>query len=455
MTAASTKTEQSPRIEGMDQLVAWFRDACTPASAWRVGLEHEKFGLLRESGRAIGYGGPRGIERILQLFVERHGWQPVVDGDHVIELSRNTASITLEPGGQLELSGAPKSTVHEICAELQVHLRQAEAIGDELQIDWIGLGAHPTCTADEIELMPKPRYEIMNRYLPTRGKHAVDMMRRTCTIQASFDFSDEADCAEKLRLAMALSPVVAAMFANSPVSAGMHNGYLSERVSYWQDCDPDRCGLFPEVFQESWDFRRHVDRILDTPMFFIRRGGKLIDYTGRSFREFIAKGLDGHVATMADFELHLSTLFPEARLKKVIEVRGADAGGPKMLCALPSLWKGILYDAGARKDAWALVGAWSYEERVSVWRDVARRALDAEVRGTRLLDIAQDLLRISQASLRRQACLSRKGNDESFYLSEIERLLFEERRSPATKVLELWQGPWRGDVRKLVEYARY
>jgi glutamate--cysteine ligase len=452
---ASTEEANSPRIEQIEQLTQWFEDACTPPERWRVGLEHEKFGLHRESGRAVGYGGPRGIERVLRLFVERHGWRPVVDGGHVIELARSDASITLEPGGQLELSGSPKETVHEICAELQVHLRQAKAVGETLEIDWIGLGAHPTCTADEIELMPKRRYEIMNGYLPRRGKHAVDMMRRTCTIQASFDFSDEADCAEKLRLAMALSPVVAAIFANSPVSAGVHRGFLSERVAYWQDTDPDRCGLFPEVLEDGWSFRRHVDRILDTPMFFIRRGGRLLDYSGRSFRDFLAHGLDGHTATIADFELHMSTLFPEARLKRVIEVRGADAGGPDMLCAIPALWKGVLYDPAARRAAWALVAPWSYEERVAVWHDVARRALDAEVRGTRLLEIAQELLRISQGGLRRQGRISRRGNDETYYLREVERLLFEEKRCPAAKVLELWEGPWHHDVRKLVEYARY
>jgi glutamate--cysteine ligase len=447
--------EKSPIVEDVEQLVEWFRAACVPEKRWRVGLEHEKFGLLRETGRAIGYAGPRGIERVFELFTERHGWQPVQDGGHVIALTRNGASITLEPGGQLELSGAPKPTVHDICAELHAHLRQAKAVGEALEIDWIGLGAHPTCSADEIEWMPKPRYEIMRRYLGTRGRHAWDMMKRTCTIQASFDFSDEADCAEKMRLAMGLSPIVSAIFANSPVSAGEHRGWLSERCYYWQHCDSDRCGLFVEVFEEDWGFRRYVERILDTPMFFIRRQGQLIDLAGRSFRDLLTRGIDGHRATIADFELHMTTLFPEARLKRVLEVRGADAGGPKMLCAVPALWKGILYDAKARKEAWSLVERWTAEERVQLWRDVARAALSAEVRGVSVLELAQELLRISQGGLRRQKKISRRGNDETFYLTEVERLLFEERRSPAEQILDLWRGPWGGDVRKLLEYARY
>jgi glutamate--cysteine ligase len=280
-------------------------------------------------------------------------------------------------------------------------------------------------------------------------------MKRTCTIQASFDFSDEADCAEKMRLAMGLSPIASAIFANSPVSAGEHRGRLSERCYYWQHCDRDRCGLFAEVFEEDWGFRRYVERILDTPMFFIRRQGKLIDLAGRSFRELSTRGIDGHRASVADFELQMTTLFPEARLKRVIEVRGADAGGPKMLCAVPALWKGILYDAQARKEAWSLVESWTAEERVQVWRDVARAALSAEVRGVSVLELAQELLRISQGGLRRQKKISRRGNDETFYLTEVERLLFEERRSPAGQILDLWRGPWGGDVRKLLEYARY
>lgn len=447
--------ETSPLIEDIDQLVEYFRASCKPEAEWRVGLEHEKFGLLRESGRAIGYEGRRGIRRVFELFVERYGWSPVEDGGVVIALAHGKSHITLEPGGQLELSGAPKPTVHDICAELQVHLRQAKAVGELLEIDWIGLGAHPTCTADEIDWMPKPRYAIMRRYLPTRGRHAVDMMKRTCTVQASFDFSDERDCAEKMRLAMAISPVVTAIFANSAVSAGRHGGFLSERIHYWQHTDPDRCGIFPEVFEAGWGFRTYVERVLDTPMFFIRRAGRYVDYAGRSFRDFLERGFDGHRATMADFELHLSTLFPEVRLKRVIEVRGADAGGPSLLCALPAFWKGLLYDAQARKEVAALVAGWSHEDVSALWADVARRALDAVIRGTRVLEVARELLRISQAGLRRQKRISRRGNDETFYLSEVERLLFEEGRCPAARVLELWNGPWSGDVRRLVEYARY
>jgi glutamate--cysteine ligase len=226
-------------------------------------------------------------------------------------------------------------------------------------------------------------------------------------------------------------------------------------MSYWQATDPDRCGMFPEVFEEGFGFRRYVERILDTPMFFIRRGGKLIDYAGRSFREFLRSGFDGHTATMADFELHTSTLFPEARLKRVIEVRGADAGGPNMLCALPALWKGILYDAESLRAAEALIRGWMQRERVALWRDAARLALDASIRGTSVLELAQEVFRLSEAGLRRQKRISRRGNDEAFYLSEVRRLLLEEKRAPAGRILEQWQGPWKGDVRKLVEYARY
>ena len=445
----------SPKIEDTEQLVDWFRASCTPQARWRVGLEHEKFGLTRDTAEALPYEGPRGIQRVLQLFAERHGWSPIFEGPNVIALAKDNASITLEPGGQLELSSSPQRSVHEICVELNQHLREAKAIGEELGIDWVGLGAHPTALEPQIPWMPKQRYRIMGRYLPTRGGHAVDMMKRTCTVQASYDYESEADCAEKMRLAMALSPVAVAIFANSPVSAGRHNGYLSERAAYWQDMDPDRCGIFPEVFEAGWGFRQYVERILDTPMFFIERGGTLIDYGGRSFREFVTRGLDGHVATMADFELQLSTLFPEARLKRVIEVRGADAGPTNMLCALPALWKGILYDAQARKDAWTLVERWSQAERTALWADVSHHALDARIGGTRLLDIAQALLRIAQASLKRQACLSPRGNDETYYLQGMDHYLFEEERCPGAGLLEKWRGEWAGDVRQLIAASRY
>lgn len=451
--------EDSPLIVDDEQLVEWFRAACTPQPQWRVGLEHEKFGLWRagspQAHRSPTYEGPRGIRRVLELFIERYGWAPIYEGDAIIELRRDGASITLEPGGQLELSGSPHGTVHEICSELQTHMTEAKAIGDLLQLDWVGLGVHPTSLEPDVPWMPKGRYKIMGRYLPTRGRHALDMMKRTCTIQASFDYADEADCAEKMRLAMGLSPIVVAIFANSPVSAGEHRGYLCERAAYWQEMDPDRCGIFPEVFEEGWGFHSHVARILDTPMFFIKRDGVLIDYGGRSFREFLAHGLDGHRATMADFELQMSTLFPEARLKRVIEVRGADTGGPHMLCALPALWKGILYDAQARREAWQLCAAWTQEDRVRLWADVAHLATEARVRGTRLLDLAQQLLRISQAGLVRQNCISRRGNDETFYLVKMEQWLFQEERSPAAALLEQWRGPWAGSVERLIEATRY
>lgn len=446
---------QSAKIEDVEQLVDWFRESCTPKAQWRVGLEHEKFGLTRDGAQPLTYEGPRGIERVLTLFSERFGWKKHFEGEHVIALDKDEASITLEPGGQLELSSSPQASVHEICVELHRHLREAKLIGDELGIDWVAVGAHPTELEPQVPWMPKQRYRIMGRYLPTRGGHALDMMKRTCTVQASFDYESEEDCAEKMRLAMALSPVAVAIFANSPISARRHNGYLSERAAYWQDMDPDRCGIFPEVFEAGWGFRQYVERVLDTPMFFIERGGTLIDYSGRSFREFVERGLDGHVATMADFELQLSTLFPEARLKRVIEVRGADSGPPDMLCALPALWKGILYDAQARRDAWALVDGWSQPARVALWADVSRNALEATINGERLLEIAQALLRISQASLVRQACISPRGNDETFYLQRMERYLFEERTCPGAVALARWRGEWNGDVHELIEASRY
>jgi glutamate--cysteine ligase len=455
MSGAIQETGPSPVIEDLEQLVEWFRSACRPEAEWRVGLEHEKFGLLRESGRAMPYSGPRGLARAFEVFGERFGWRPVVDGGQVIALTREDASLNLEPGGQLELSGSPRATIHDICAELGRHLQEAKEVGDALGVDWIGLGVHPTCAADEIEWVPKPRYEIMRRYLPQRGRRAADMMKRTCSIQASFDFSDEADCAEKLRLATALAPVVGAIFANSPISAGQHRGYLWERGSYWQETDPDRCGLFREVLEEDWGFRRHVERVLDTPMLFIRREGVFLDLTGRSFRELMSRGIDGQRATLADFELHLSTLFPEARLKNLIEVRGADAGGPEMLCAVPALWKGVLYDAAARRQAWALVRLWSLEELTALWSEATRVALEARIRGTRLLEIAQELLQFARDGLRRQRKVSRFGEDEAHYLAPLDHYLFEEGRCPAARLLELWQGPWAGEVRRLIEHSRY
>ncbi|MBI2896992.1 MAG: glutamate--cysteine ligase [Deltaproteobacteria bacterium] len=456
-------TDQPERpIRDRDELLEPFRSACKPRARFRVGTEAEKFGVLVESGAPVPYRGPRGIEAILERLCERHGWaaEREVPAGPVIALRRGDASITLEPGGQLELSGAPLETIHLTSAEFSGHLAELGEPSAELGIAWLGIGFHPFARPEDFDWVPKLRYGVMRQYLPTRGAHALDMMQRTCTVQANFDYSSEEDAVLKCRVAGAASPIVTAMFANSPLVEGRPSKWLSQRARVWLDVDPDRTGIPEIVLEKGFGFARWVEWALDVPMFLVKRNGEVVHNTGQTFRSFLDDGFDGHRATMADWEQHLNTLFPEVRLKRTIELRGADSVPTSMLCALPALWKGILYHPGSLAAAESLlghVGALDAGQRRALREDVATRALGATIGSRPVRDLAVELLDLAARGLGHLGCLSREGKDESIYLAEL-RSLVETGRCPADLLLERWRSggvDGRSAVARLMELARY
>ena len=429
------------------ELVEYLASGCKPPAAWRIGTEHEKLGFRFDDLRPLDYDGPQGIRAVLE-GLQRFGWNPVYEGENVIALSYEGQSVTLEPGGQFELSGAPVANLHETCAEVHTHLAQVNAVGKELDIGFVGVGFQPKWRREDIPIMPKGRYEIMRAYMPTRGNLGLDMMLRNATVQVNLDFADEADMVEKMRIALALQPVATALFANSPFTEGKPNGYLSFRSRVWTDTDPDRCGMLPFVFEPDMGFERYVEHALDVPMYFVYRHGAYVDASGQSFRDFLdgrLPALPGERPTLDDWENHLTTLFPEARLKRYIEMRGADSGPWEIICALPAFWVGLLYDSTAQQAAGELIADWSREEREALRNDVPRHALATGFRGRTMLDIAREVVGISRGGLARRAILDGKGQDETHYLESIDVIL-DAGQTPAEGLLEAFNDKWKGSV---------
>ncbi len=462
MSAPPAETrEDAPRIESRDELVAFLESGSKPKTRWRIGTEHEKFGYRLNDLAPLPYDGSEASVRAMLEGMQRFGWTPVVEEGKVIALAGNEktggGSITLEPGGQFELSGAPLETVHQTCDEVHTHLDQVATVAREIGAGFIGLGFSPTWEFDETPIMPKGRYKIMKRYMPTRGTRGLDMMFRTATVQVNLDFSSEADMVQKYRIALALQPIVTAIFANSPFYEGKPNGLLSNRAAVWLDTDPDRTGMLPFVFEDGFGFERYTDYALDVPMYFVHRGGEYVDVAGQSFRDFMTgklKGLEGDRPTIDDWESHLTTIFPEARLKRFIEMRGADGGPWRRLCALPALWVGLLYDEAAQAAAWDLVKDWTAEERETMHRQVAETALATPFRNGTVLDIARDILKIAEDGLRARARMDRFDGDERGFLAAVEAII-EDRRTPAEELLELYNGRWKGDIRQLFAEFSY
>jgi glutamate--cysteine ligase len=441
-------------VGSISELVDYLRGGEKPAEQFRIGTEHEKIGLRVEDHGPVPYEKERGIGVLLEKIAREDEWTPVFEGENVIALEKDGASITLEPGGQLELSGAPLQTIFETCSEFNRHLDLVRRISEPMGLIWLSLGCNPLHEVATIPRMPKARYRIMSRYLPTRGDLSLHMMHLSATVQANFDYSDEADMVAKMRTAMGLTPVVSAIFANSSLSGGKPNGFISQRLHFWRHTDPDRCGLLPFVFDPDFGYARYVDWALDVPMFFVVRDGKYLPATETTFRQFLERGHEGHRATLADFDRHLTTLFPEVRLKRVLEVRGADAVPSHLTCALPALWKGILYDAEALSAGWELVADWSFEEREAALEAVARKGLAAEVSGGPVLPLARELVTIAFGGLRRIAHPGESRDDERGFL----RPLFEQLetgRSPGQVILDRWEGDWGGSFNRLIDYARY
>ncbi len=432
------------------QLVEYLAAGSKREDAWRVGTEHEKFAFRWDDLRPLPYEGERGIGAVLDGLRE-FGWEAVAEAGNVIALSKDGAHVTLEPGGQVELSGAPMETVHQTCREVDEHLTQVKRIGARLNVAFLGLGFNPKWRLEDIPWMPKGRYAIMRRYMPTRGRLGLDMMARTCTVQANLDFASEADMVKKFRVGLALQPVATALWANSPFVDGKPCGFLSYRSHIWTDTDPDRTGILPFVFEDGMSFERYVDYALDVPMYFVYRDGRYIDVAGSSFRRFMEGKLDalpGQLPTMGDWTDHLTTIFPEVRLKRYLEVRGADGGPWRRLCALPALWVGLYYDGSALDAAWDMVKTWTIEEHRALREGVPKDGLRTPFRGATVRELAQQVLAIAREGLRRRARLDAYGRDEAIYLETLDGIV-QTGRTPAEELLADYHGRWGGSVDEL------
>ena len=448
---------QGEPITSKAQLVDYVAAGNKPRSAWRIGTEHEKFGFTLEDLRPLPYDGPRGIEALLTGLARDFGWQPVEENGKVIALTKEQCSITLEPGGQFELSGAPLETIHETCNEVHTHLDEVRGVAEPLRIAMLGLGFQPKWARADISWMPKGRYKIMREYMPKKGNLGLDMMLRSCTVQVNLDFESEADMVKKFRVSLALQPVATALFANSPFTEGRPNGYLSYRSHLWTDTDPDRCGMLPFVFEDGMGFERYVDHVLDVPMYFVYREGRYIDVSGESFRDFMAgrlPALPGEVPTTSDWADHLSTLFPEVRLKRFLEMRGADGGPWNSLCALPAFWVGLLYDQVALDAAWDLVKDFSHEEREALRNGVPKQGLATPLRGGTLLDLARSALEISTEGLKRRSHIDWTGQDETQYLTPLRRTV-QSGLTPAEEKLAAFHERWNGSVDPIFQEFAY
>jgi glutamate--cysteine ligase len=453
MTTKTVLNRNEPFIEGRDQLVAAMAKGEKPKDRWRIGTEHEKFVYCRDDHHAPSYDEPGGVRDMLMAMTE-FGWEPVYEGDSVIALKGADGAVSLEPAGQLELSGAPLENLHQTCAETGRHLKQVKAIGDKTGKGFLGMGLWPDKTRAELPVMPKGRYEIMLRHMPRVGSMGLDMMLRTCTIQVNLDYSSEADMAHKFRTSLALQPLATALFANSPFLEGKPNGFVSYRSHIWSDTDPHRTGMLPFVFDESFGYERYVDYMVNVPMYFVYRNGKYIDASGLDFKDFL-KGklsvLPGEKPTVSDWEDHMSTAFPEVRLKSFLEMRGADGGPWSRICALPAFWVGLLYDQNALDAAWDEVRHWTIEERETLRNAVPAQGLKAAIPGGgKLLDLAGRILDISSAGLAARNRLNNSGDNETGYLDPL-REIVTSGKTVAEHLLEKYHGEWAGDITRIYD----
>ncbi len=437
-------------IERREQLVEYLASGCKPREEWRIGTEHEKFGYCKDTLRPLPYGGPRSIKAILEGLRDRYGWAPLDEGGNIIGLAKGGANISLEPGGQLELSGAPLENIHQTCDEVNEHLREVRAVADEIGAGFIGLGAAPHWIHEDMPLMPKGRYRLMDGYMQRVGTLGTQMMRRTCTVQVNLDFESEADMVQKLRVALALQPVATALFANSPFLHGKLNGHKSWRSRIWRDLDPDRTGMLPFVFEEGFGFEAWADYALDVPMYFVFRDGAYIDALGQSFRDFLdgkLPALPGEVPMLSDWADHLTTIFPEARIKKFIEMRGADGGPWRRLCALPAFWVGLIYDKAALDAAWDIFRSWDAEVREGLRIAASVEGLAAEVGGIAMHALAQEVVEIAEAGLKARAREGADGllPDETHFLNALKETL-ETGETPADEMIRLFETDWDRDA---------
>jgi glutamate--cysteine ligase len=445
MSGPSHVVEQP--IEHHAQLAEYLAAGGKPASAWKIGTEHEKFVFRTDDLKPPPYAGERGIGALLR-GIASCGWGPVDEDGNIIALARGMASVTLEPAGQLELSGAPLDTIHDTCCEIAEHLHCVRVAAEPLKLGILGMGFQPKWKRDEMPWMPKARYAIMHRYMPKVGSLGLDMMTRTCTVQVNLDFANEADMVKKFRVGLALQPVATALFADSPFTEGLPNGYQTYRSHIWTDTDADRTGMLDFVFEDGFGFERYVDYLLDVPMYFVHRHGKYIDCAGQSFRDFLAgklPALPGEKPTLRDWSDHMTTAFPEVRLKQILEMRGADGGPSNRLCALPALWVGLLYDSESLDAAWDMVKDWTPAEHNALRDGVPKQALKLPFRGETVRELALRTLEIAGNGLKRRAKLNRNGADETIFLQPLVEFA-EANQTPADRKLELFRTEWHGSV---------
>ncbi|MGY6706630.1 glutamate--cysteine ligase [Roseinatronobacter sp.] len=444
-------------IENKAQLAEYLASGCKPKDDWRIGTEHEKFGYCHDTLNPLPYDGPRSIRAVLEGLRDRFGWSPVLEGGNIIGLEKDGANVSLEPGGQLELSGAPLETIHQTCDEVNQHLREVRSVADEIGVGFIGLGAAPIWSHEQMPVMPKGRYALMTDYMDRVGTMGKSMMYRTCTVQVNLDFASEADMVQKLRVALALQPVATALFANSPFFDGKPNDHKSWRARVWRDLDPARTGMLPFVFDDGFGFEAWVDYALDVPMYFVYRDGKYINALGQSFRDFMQgklPALPGEVPTLSDWADHLTTIFPEARIKKFIEMRGADGGPWRRLCALPAFWVGLTYDQGALDAAWDIAKHWTPELRDELRIAASVDGLAGQAQGVSLHDLAREVVDIAEAGLKARAQPGAGGMlpDETHFLNALKESV-ETGQTPADELLHRYHSDWQGDLTQI--YGAY
>ena len=446
-------------IEHQDQLAQYLAEGCKPKEDWRIGTEHEKFGYDKDTLLPLPYEGPRSVKAMLEGLRDEFNWAPVLEAGNIIGLEKNGANVSLEPGGQLELSGAPLETIHETCDEVNVHLKEVQTIADRIGVGYIGLGASPDWLHEQVPMMPKGRYRLMTDYMGKVGTHGTQMMYRTCTVQVNLDFGSEADMVQKMRVALALQPVATALFANSPFFEGKETGYKSWRSRVWRDLDAARTGMLPFVFEDGMGFEHWVEYMLDVPMYFVYRDGKYINALGQSFRDFLdgkLPALPGETPAMSDWADHLTTCFPEARLKKFIEMRGADGGPWRRICALPAYWVGLIYDQTALDAAWDLCKDWDAETREALRVAASKDGIGAKVGNISMLDLARETVAISKAGLAARARPGAGGMipDETHFLNAVEEVI-ETGMSPSCELTQKYHGEWGGDLKRIYEDYSY
>jgi len=457
MTTRSADSGPDPLIESRSDLIGIFSKGEKPKERWRIGTEHEKFVYRTSDHGAPSYEEKGGIHSLL-IGLTKFGWEPVYEGDNIIALAGADGNVSLEPAGQFELSGAPLDNLHQTCAEAGRHLKQVKEIGEKLGIGFLGLGFWPDKTRADLPVMPKGRYEIMLRHMPRVGNLGLDMMLRTCTIQTNLDYSSEADMVKKFRVSLALQPLATALFANSPFTEGKPNGFLSYRSHIWTDTDPHRTGMLPFVFEDGFGYERYADYMLNVPMYFVYRDGGYIDAAGLDFRDFLAGKLSvlpGETPRIADWVDHLSTAFPEVRLKSFLEMRGADGGPWSEICALPAFWVGLLYDDQALDAAWDEVKHWTIEDHERIRAEVPRLGLKARgPRGRTFQELGNRILDIAHKGLAARQRLNSAGDDETGFLNPL-REIVASGKTPAERLLDRYNGDWQGDISRIYEEMSY